>query len=352
MSRQAIWIALSAVIVLILVIIGVTIFRNVSSPDEAEPTEDPSLVLTEVYQSAETMRAATATAMALTPSPEALTPTLTLTPTLPLTMTVTPTGQTPTLGPTSPAGSLRVVFGGDITVPDGTVFAPNTPFKKTWRLINGGTVTWTTAFSLVFMSGEQMSAPPNMPILSDVAPGGTVDVSIDMIAPSAPGRYVGNWMMRDPSGALFGIDPEAKYPIYIDITVSGTGPSPTAGTPGATATVQAGTPTATSQAVVNNVNLVVDNPTANACPHTFSFTATFNLSQAAAVTYRLEAISNDPNIPITVPAQVTTNLQAGVQTLVYTLDFGTAVSGYAQFRVLAPNDVTSSRVNFSLTCSP
>jgi hypothetical protein len=194
-----------------------------------------------------------------------------------------------------------------------------------------------------------------MPILSDVAPGGSVDISVDMIAPSAPGRYIGNWMMRDPSGTLFGIDPGAKYPIYIDITVSGTGagtPSPTVGTPGVTATVQAGTPTATSQAVVSNVNLVVDNPTANACPHTFSFTATFNLSQASNVTYRLEAVSNDPNIPITVPAQVTTSLQAGVQTLVYTLDFGTALSGYAQFHVLAPNDVTSSRVNFTLTCSP
>jgi hypothetical protein len=348
MNRRTIWIGLGALAALVLLIIGVAIACQISAPDAADPTEDPGLVLTEVYQNAETMRAATATALGLTPSPTEIT----LTPTLDMTSTATlAPALTPSLGPTSPPGSLRVVFGDDITVPDGTVFAPNTPFIKTWRLINGGTVSWTPAFSLVFMSGEQMSAPPAVPLTVNVLPGGTVDISVNMIAPAAAGRYIGNWMMRDPGGLLFGIDPEAKYPIYVDITVSATGtgtPSPAV----ATATLQPGTPSPTVSSLVTNVTLVVDNPSATSCPHTFNFTATFSLSQSSSVTYRLEAGSNDPNVIITVPPQVTTAYPAGTQTLIYTLDFASAVSGWAQFHVLAPNDVISNRVNFSLACSP
>ena len=47
----------------------------------------------------------------------------------------------------------------DATVPDGTSFAPGTAFRKTWRLRNIGTCTWTTGYSLVYDSGEKFSAP-------------------------------------------------------------------------------------------------------------------------------------------------------------------------------------------------
>ncbi len=361
-NRKMVWGGAAAIIVMILVLIGVAAACRISAPDATEPTKDPNLVLTEVNQNAETMRVSTAQAAALTATAAALTPAtpqISLTPTLNLTSTVTtPAAITPSPGPTSPPGSLRVVFGGDVTVPDGTVFAPNTPFTKTWRLVNGGTVTWTTAFSMVFMSGDQMAAPPSMPMLTDVPPGGSVDVSINMVAPGTAGRYVGNWMMRDPNGVLFGIDPDAKFPIYVDITVSGTAgstASPTLGTVVPTATGAASatvTPSPSGPGLVSNVSLVVDNPNATTCPHTFNFTASFTLSQASSVTYRMEAASNDPNIPINLPASVTTNLEAGTHTLIYTLDFSSAIEGWVQFHVTSPNDSLSNRVNFKLTCTP
>src|SRR5512141_2598891 len=49
-------------------------------------------------------------------------------------------------------------FVSDVTVPDGTKYDPGTAFKKTWRLKNIGTCTWSTSSSLVFDSGERMGA--------------------------------------------------------------------------------------------------------------------------------------------------------------------------------------------------
>ncbi|MEW6241651.1 MAG: NBR1-Ig-like domain-containing protein, partial [Chloroflexota bacterium] len=71
----------------------------------------------------------------------------------------------------------------DVTVPDGTILAPNTPFTKTWRLKNIGTCTWTTAYALVYGYGDMMSAPPVVYLPHDVPPGATVDVSVQMTTP-------------------------------------------------------------------------------------------------------------------------------------------------------------------------
>src|SRR5574338_1618752 len=43
----------------------------------------------------------------------------------------------------------------DVTIPDGTVFAPGATFTKTWRIKNAGTCTWS-GYSLVFDSGDSM----------------------------------------------------------------------------------------------------------------------------------------------------------------------------------------------------
>jgi hypothetical protein len=61
-------------------------------------------------------------------------------------------------------------FIADVTVPDGTTYAPGATFRKTWRLRNIGTCTWTTSYSLVFDSGAQMGAPAAVNFPSNVAP--------------------------------------------------------------------------------------------------------------------------------------------------------------------------------------
>lgn len=111
-------------------------------------------------------------------------------------------------------------FVADITVPDGTSFAPGTAFTKIWRLKNIGTCTWTTSYALVFVSGSLMGAPTVVYLPSSVAPNGTIDISANMTAPSVNGHYIGYWQLRNASGVLFGIGTYANSSFWVEINVS------------------------------------------------------------------------------------------------------------------------------------
>jgi hypothetical protein len=137
-----------------------------------------------------------------------------------------PPTPTPTVTPTAtvtpaPSACDKAEFVADVTVPDGTTFAPGTAFTKTWRLKNVGTCTWTTSYSLAFTSGEQMGAAASYPLPVSVAPGQTVDLSAYMTAPATAGPHEGSWMLRNASGAFFGIGASGASPFWVRINVSG-----------------------------------------------------------------------------------------------------------------------------------
>ncbi|MFT3891417.1 MAG: NBR1-Ig-like domain-containing protein [Anaerolineales bacterium] len=136
-------------------------------------------------------------------------------------------GGTPTDTPV-PSACDKATFVSDITIQDGTTFAPNTPFTKTWRLKNSGTCTWTNAYKLVFQSGEQMSGPASINLTNSIAPDQTVDISVNLAAPATAGHYRGYWMLSNASGALFGIGANSNEPFWADIAVVGDAPSNTA----------------------------------------------------------------------------------------------------------------------------
>jgi uncharacterized repeat protein (TIGR01451 family) len=115
-------------------------------------------------------------------------------------------------------------FVADVTIPDGTVFAPGAAMAKTFRLKNVGTCTWSTSYAIVFSSGSKMGAPSVVNLPTSVAPGETVDVTVNMTAPSAPGHYRGNWMLRNASNVLFGVGPTGTWVFFIDIVVSSGSP--------------------------------------------------------------------------------------------------------------------------------
>ncbi len=110
-------------------------------------------------------------------------------------------------------------FISDLTVPDGTAFAPGTTFTKTWRLLNNGTCTWNTAYSLVWAGGDAMSAPPALNIPVNVPPGQMLDMSVNLTAPMAAGHYKGLWKLSNASGVQFGIGDTASNPFWVDINV-------------------------------------------------------------------------------------------------------------------------------------
>jgi len=133
----------------------------------------------------------------------------------------------PVTPPPSTGCTDRVAFIADVTVPDGTVMVPNISFTKTWRLKNIGTCTWTPAYSATFISGDPMSAVFPAPLTMNVAPGQSVDVSVNMVSPAAAGNYKGNWALKNAVGTVFALGTNSNIPFWVLISVSGGGPIPT-----------------------------------------------------------------------------------------------------------------------------
>jgi uncharacterized protein YkwD len=111
----------------------------------------------------------------------------------------------------------------DVTIPDGSSLTPGFTFTKTWRLINAGDCTWTTAFKLVYASGDLMGAVGPVPFSKDVTTGETVDISVDLTAPQKPGSYQGYWMLKNAQDQVFGIGPNADGVLWVKIVVLDSG---------------------------------------------------------------------------------------------------------------------------------
>jgi hypothetical protein len=152
--------------------------------------------------------------------------------TLPPTVTLPPT-YTPISPPTiTPIPCNWAQFVDDVTIPDDQAIQAGSSFVKTWRLKNIGTCTWTSSHQLIFVSGESMGAPASVSMTSgSVPPGGTVDVSVSLTAPSSAGTHVGYFKLKAPDGLIFGIGNAANGAFYVKInSVVATTEAPTATT--------------------------------------------------------------------------------------------------------------------------
>ena len=119
-------------------------------------------------------------------------------------------------------------FIADITIPDNTNIDPGAPFTKTWRVQNSGTCAWNENYKVVFFSGSPLSNPTPVSIPGIVAPGGTVDLSLDLVAPGSPGTYTSSYKIQNPQGVQFGVGSSGNVPFYVQIVVGATAtPAPT-----------------------------------------------------------------------------------------------------------------------------
>ena len=48
-----------------------------------------------------------------------------------------------------------------------------------------------------------MSGPDSQPLSVTVAPNQTIDISVNLVAPTAKGVYTGYWKLLNPSGEMF-----------------------------------------------------------------------------------------------------------------------------------------------------
>ncbi len=158
-----------------------------------------------------------------TPIAEVTTPPPAETPLVPTPTTEVPLAtETPLpLSPTPTVCGYGARFVADVTVPDGTEFAPGATFTKTWRLNNSGCLNWPAGTKLVFVRGERMGGPDSVPAPA-ASVGTNVEISVNLTAPSAVGAYRGYWSLEAPDGTRFG-------QVYVDIkVVAGPTVTPTA----------------------------------------------------------------------------------------------------------------------------
>lgn len=146
----------------------------------------------------------------------------------PVQPTPTPAPNQPTPTPAPAACIDGMSYVADITYDDANmqappVLQPGQPFVKTWRVRNSGTCTWTSAYYLAYAHGNtpqsQMSGQPTY-IKGSVPPGGTYDISVNLVAPQQPGTYQGFWQMYNAKGTAFGTT------IYVGIQVVAPTPIP------------------------------------------------------------------------------------------------------------------------------
>ncbi len=339
-----------------LIILAVALGACQSNAEATTPTLDSKVVLTAAAETA--MVRLTQAAAQATPTPAAAagspTPELALTSAFSTVVAqltqqarLTPSpqpSQTPAATATVGASNLaeRALYVADVTIPDGTDFSPGAEFTKTWRLKNSGASTWTTAYTLAFISGEKMGGPDKVNLPSTVQPGATVDISVDLVAPSTTGTFRGYWKIVNAAGKFI------DDPVYVEIDVIQAG----------AATPSGGTATATTQSsalTLTNVSMAVDaNSFTGACSpaHTFTFTGRFTLNQSSSVTYKVEAGTDTPGFTFNLPPAQTNTFPAGEQALTFTFEFTQTVSGWMRLHITSPIDVTSNQANFSLTCQP
>ncbi|MFZ3070296.1 MAG: NBR1-Ig-like domain-containing protein [Anaerolineaceae bacterium] len=176
----------------------------------SEPTISPEEVLTSVALTVESDFTRTAIARP------------TETPTVAPTATNTPIPVTPTLAvtntPISATATISIPSGTDNGVwassnpADGTKVNAGQEFKVTLTLMNTGTSTWTTAYSIKFSSGSRMGAPETIMMPYEVPPTKNVQFTISFTAPSTTGDVRGNWSIVNASGTAF-------YSFYVEYEV-------------------------------------------------------------------------------------------------------------------------------------
>ncbi|HSL29756.1 MAG TPA: NBR1-Ig-like domain-containing protein [Anaerolineales bacterium] len=112
----------------------------------------------------------------------------------------------------------------DVTVPDNAAMTKGQKFTKTWRFMNNGNCDWS-GYTIAFVAGDRMSSPDTAPVPQTSA-GQTVDVSVELTAPSVDGSYTGFYELRNPSGQPMAIGIEQTF--WVKILIGNVAAAPVA----------------------------------------------------------------------------------------------------------------------------
>lgn len=113
----------------------------------------------------------------------------------------------------------------DVTVPDNAQMQRGEKFTKTWRFKNNGKCKWS-GYTITFVAGDRMETTDSVSIPETEA-GNTVDVSVELIAPSADGAYTGYYELKNDKGETLAIGIEKTFWVKILIGNIAAAPVPT-----------------------------------------------------------------------------------------------------------------------------
>jgi hypothetical protein len=203
-------------------VLGLSACGGAATP--AKPTVDSAPVFTQIASTALALQTQTFLSIPtetstpqVSPTPQSTnTPLITNTP-LPGTASPSPVALNTPLA-TNQTSCDNMAYVADVTIPDGYVAARGESMTKTWTIKNLGPCTWNQDYKLIFGWGGQgtnwnTTKPVNLSKL--VAPGVTIDVSVQLSAPSAKGEYVGVFSLQNDKGINF---PPGQQ-VTIDIVV-------------------------------------------------------------------------------------------------------------------------------------
>jgi hypothetical protein len=132
--------------------------------------------------------------------------------------TATPALILASVDPNMPAKPCDAfLFIENVNYPDDTQVQAGSEFTKTWKLLNIGSCTWTTGYTITYSGyADKMSGVPQ-PLAAPVPSGQEVDVSVRFTAPMTPGMYLSSWVMANSNGVrFFGMDGK---PFWVKIIV-------------------------------------------------------------------------------------------------------------------------------------
>jgi hypothetical protein len=291
------------VLIITIILLGIAVSCNL--PFSVQPQDDIIATLAQqTVQAYQTQNAPAATPIVPSATATALP---TLTPAATATVKTVPTA--------TPLPCNRATFISE-TIPDGTKFNAGASFTKSWRLKNTGTCTWNTNYKLVFVDGNKMSGPDSVKLNSHIKPGESVDILVDLKAPTKPGTYTGYWKLQADDGSKFA-------QVYVKIIV----PS--------------------EPFAVTSVNMTSSPASYNgACPTTLTIKADITVSAPGTVTYRWErsdgTTSNKKSITFD---------SKGTKTVQFDWDVNSTDTHSFRVYIDQPNNQWFGPLNVDVTCS-
>ena len=133
--------------------------------------------------------------------------------------------------PGADQSSCTKAFAGSINLSEGQEFQSGDSIQVVFTLVNTGTCTWDSGYSLVEVGGDLSPSSDHLTLAGDVATSESVQLQVEYTAPAQPGPYLSVWKMADPQGGVFGKNDPPGAPLKIAIRSVPSGnpqPNPTA----------------------------------------------------------------------------------------------------------------------------